>query len=138
MIRIICTLCLAWSSLGLVAQSRAEIDRMRALTQPPPRQTWQVAQENQDEFQLAFSGMFLFYKTFISSQDASRCNFTPSCSEYALAALKERGLLIGPLAAFDRLSRCNSLNQADYTRHPETGMLYDPVDPAEERLPVPR
>ncbi|RMG57186.1 MAG: membrane protein insertion efficiency factor YidD [Bacteroidetes bacterium] len=82
--------------------------------------------------------MFLLYKNFISSQDASRCNFTPSCSEYALEAIKSRGLLAGPLAAFDRLSRCTSVNQEDYTRHPETGMLYDPVDPAEERLPLPR
>lgn len=134
MTRIICTLCLLWSSLGLLAQQPDEIAQMRSLTQAPARPQWNM--NHQDEFQLAFAGLFFFYKSFISSQDASRCNFTPSCSEYALAAIKQQGLLLGPINAFDRLSRCNSLNQADYIRHPETGMLYDPVEPEAERLPV--
>ena len=39
--------------------------------------------------------------------DYPSCNFTPSCSEYALKAIKKKGIFIGLFAAFDRLSRCN-------------------------------
>jgi hypothetical protein len=38
-----------------------------------------------------FSGLFLFYKSFVSSQDAQSCSFTPSCSVYALEAVKNQG-----------------------------------------------
>ena len=57
--------------------------------------------------QYLFTGLFVFYKKCISSQDYPSCNFTPSCSEYALKAIKKKGIFIGLFAAFDRLSRCN-------------------------------
>jgi len=57
--------------------------------------------------QYLFTGLFVFYKKCISSQDYPSCNFTPSCSEYALKVIKKKGLVIGLFAAFDRLSRCN-------------------------------
>jgi putative component of membrane protein insertase Oxa1/YidC/SpoIIIJ protein YidD len=52
---------------------------------------------------------FLVYKTFISSQDKPSCVFTPSCSEYALESIRTKGLVLGWLNAFDRLSRCHGL-----------------------------
>ena len=57
---------------------------------------------------LVFSSMFIFYKKCISSQDGQSCNFSPSCSAYALKAIKKKGIIIGFLATFDRLARCNS------------------------------
>ena len=50
---------------------------------------------NTNEVQFVFSGLFLFYKSFISSQDAQSCSFTPSCSVYALEAVKKQGVLKG-------------------------------------------
>jgi putative membrane protein insertion efficiency factor len=38
---------------------------------------------------------------------AGSCKYYPSCSEYALGALREYGLLRGSLLAVWRLARCN-------------------------------
>ncbi len=83
--------------------------------------------ENTNEIQFLFSGLFLFYKSFISSQDAQSCSFTPSCSVYALEAVKKQGVLKGMLNGFDRLSRCNSLSPEKYKIDPETSLLIDPL-----------
>lgn len=77
---------------------------------------------------LASAG-FLFYKTFISSQDRPSCIFTPSCSEYAMQSIEKKGLFLGWLSAFDRLSRCHGLvNHEHYPFDPEKQRFYDPVD----------
>ncbi len=89
---------------------------------------WQYAKDNTNELQLVFSGLFLFYKEFVSSQDASSCSFTPSCSEYALLAIKKQGFVIGSINFFDRFSRCNGLSPEHYHRHPKTHLLNDPVE----------
>jgi uncharacterized protein len=74
-----------------------------------------------------FTPAFLVYKKFISSQDVSRCTFTPSCSEYAMESILKKGFLTGLLASFDRLSRCNNLGTGKYPVHPQTHLYYDPV-----------
>ncbi len=61
-------------------------------------------------------GFFLFwmYKQFISSQDIPNvCRFHPSCSEYGLLQIDKNGLIIGSLATFDRLTRCNGRQNED-------------------------
>jgi putative membrane protein insertion efficiency factor len=83
------------------------------------------AKNNQNEMQFTFSMFFLFYKSFISSQDNSRCNFTPSCSEYALQSIKKFGLLKGSLNAMDRLSRCNGLAPEQYEVDEHLHLLID-------------
>ncbi|RUA32170.1 MAG: membrane protein insertion efficiency factor YidD [Bacteroidetes bacterium] len=83
--------------------------------------------ENTNEVQFLFSGLFLFYKSFISSQDAQSCSFTPSCSVYALQAVKKQGVFKGMLNGFDRLSRCNSLSPEKYDVDPKTKLLIDPL-----------
>ncbi|PID91963.1 MAG: membrane protein insertion efficiency factor YidD [Bacteroidetes bacterium] len=71
---------------------------------------------------------FLFYKTFISSQDTPSCVFTPSCSEYALRSIQQKGLVLGWLSAFDRLSRCHGLvGHQHYPFDEEKMRFYDPV-----------
>lgn len=84
--------------------------------------------ENTNEIQFMFSGLFLFYKSFISSQDSQSCSFTPSCSVYALEAVKKQGVLKGMLNGFDRLSRCNSLSPEKYEIDPKTQLLIDPLE----------
>ncbi|MEI6780153.1 MAG: membrane protein insertion efficiency factor YidD [Verrucomicrobiota bacterium] len=59
-------------------------------------------------------------KTFIFGP-LGRCRFTPSCSEYALAALRRHGALSGSWLALKRIGRC----------HPWGGCGHDPV-PAEK------
>lgn len=81
------------------------------------------------ETEIIFSFGFLFYKTFISSQDTPSCVFTPSCSEYAVQAIREKGLIVGWLYSFDRLSRCHSLVHMDhYPFDNEKKRFYDPVE----------
>ena len=72
--------------------------------------------------------LFRLYKQFISSQDAGNCPFYPSCSEYMMQAIQRRGVILGIIDAFDRLSRCNGFNMEIYPVQPEKRRLYDPVE----------
>ena len=47
------------------------------------------------------------YRFFISPQLGDHCRFVPSCSEYALDALREHGAIRGSWLAARRLSRCH-------------------------------
>jgi hypothetical protein len=75
-----------------------------------------------------FTGrMFRFYKKNISSQDHGSCSFTPSCSEYAIVAIRKQGLLAGSCNALDRISRCNGKNSRHYFIDAGTDLLIDEV-----------
>ena len=94
----------------------------------PVKKTYAFARQNQNEIEMILSGMFLFYKRFISSQDAQHCGFTPSCSEFALRSIQKKGVFIGTLMGFDRLARCNGLSPENYTRDLHSHLLIDPVE----------
>jgi len=84
--------------------------------------------EAKNEIDITISAFFLFYKTFISSQDVPTCVFTPSCSVYAVQAFQKKGLLVGWLSTFDRLSRCHGLVNPDHYHFDTNKMrFYDPV-----------
>lgn len=85
---------------------------------------WQ-AKNNTSEVEVAFSGLFLFYKTFLSSQDLTVCTFTPSCSEYGILAIKEHGVAKGGLMTIDRLTRCNGLSAEKYEFDTQLMLLKD-------------
>jgi hypothetical protein len=123
--------------LSAQSQSLTEIEQFRSLHPVENSgKKWEAAQKNDTEYEWAFSQLFLLYKRFVSSQDINACSFTPSCSVYALEAIKAQGILVGGINFFDRFARCNSLSPEDYSRHPHTRMLYDPVD-WQESLPDP-
>lgn len=84
-------------------------------------------QKYENEYNLLASKSFLFYKRFISSQDASQCSFTPSCSEYAIQAIQKQGFIGGILNFLDRFSRCNSLSPENYSKDPHNHLLIDPI-----------
>jgi putative membrane protein insertion efficiency factor len=42
------------------------------------------------------------------------CRFMPTCSEYAIEAVKERGVVIGGTLALWRILRCNPLCKGGY------------------------
>lgn len=82
-----------------------------------------------NEIDIFFSTGFLLYKNFISSQDKPSCIFSPSCSEYAVEAFQKKGLFVGWVKTFDRLSRCNGFaNQSHYHFINDKKLFYDPVD----------
>lgn len=58
-----------------------------------------------------------FYQLCISPLTPSACRFTPTCSQYALEALRKHGLFKGLWLTVRRLARC----------HPWGGSGYDPV-----------
>lgn len=87
-----------------------------------------VLKDASNEAELALGAAFYVYKTFISSQDMPSCIFSPSCSQYAVDAFQNKGLITGWLATFDRLSRCHGLaNPAHYIMSPNKKLFYDPV-----------
>ncbi|MCF0189419.1 MAG: membrane protein insertion efficiency factor YidD [Bacteroidaceae bacterium] len=59
----------------------------------------------------------LFYQRFISPLTPPACRFTPTCSQYALEAIRKHGPLKGGWLAVRRILRC----------HPWGGYGYDPV-----------
>lgn len=59
------------------------------------------------------------YQLAISPFTGGACRFSPSCSDYAMAAIVEHGLLRGLALALRRVSRC----------HPFGGAGFDPVPP---------
>ena len=120
-------LSLAWPDMAQ-AQTTDEIRSMKPVMEVATRRPdYSFARENRNEIQMLFSGLFLFYKNFISSQDGASCSFTPSCSEYGIEAVKRQGVILGIMNTFDRLTRCNSLSQEKYTLHKQTHLLHDPV-----------
>jgi hypothetical protein len=63
------------------------------------------------------SGLFLAYRGLISPILPGSCRYRPTCSAYALDAVRRFGAVRGGLLAVRRLARC----------HPWGGFGYDPV-----------
>jgi putative membrane protein insertion efficiency factor len=72
-------------------------------------------------YQLIFSPLqtFLFGAT-------GACRYTPSCSAYAVEALKEHGAIKGTALAAKRICRC----------HPWGGCGHDPVPPKNQKSKI--
>ncbi len=58
-----------------------------------------------------------FYQICISPLKPPSCRFTPTCSSYAIEALKKHGPIKGGYLSFRRILKC----------HPWGGSGYDPV-----------
>jgi putative membrane protein insertion efficiency factor len=50
------------------------------------------------------------YRRFVSPLIAPRCRFYPSCSSYAMEAIRELGAFRGTIVAAWRVLRCNPFN----------------------------
>jgi len=54
------------------------------------------------------------YQRFISPAIPQRCKYEPSCSRYAVDAIRQYGILRGPVLAGWRLLRCNPWSHGGY------------------------
>ncbi len=59
----------------------------------------------------------VFYRYAISPLKPATCRYTPTCSQYAIEAIKKHGPFKGSFLAAKRIGRC----------HPWGGHGYDPV-----------
>jgi len=111
------------------AQTKEDIKLVSNLIEAPQYANQYHAQKHEKNLATAVARwFFVIYKNYVSSQDGNHCTFSPSCSEYALQSVKKKGLFIGVLAAFDRLTRCNGLSPDKYPIRKGTNLLYDPVE----------
>jgi putative membrane protein insertion efficiency factor len=72
---------------------------------------------------LLLIGLIRGYRIAISPLFPPVCRFYPTCSQYAIAALEEHGLLKGTWLATARICRCHPLAQGGY----------DPVPPGRQQ-----
>lgn len=68
-------------------------------------------------FSILFLALIRFYQVAISPLKPPSCRFTPTCSQYAIEAIKKHGPFKGLYLAIRRILRC----------HPWGGSGYDPV-----------
>ena len=66
---------------------------------------------------LPFIGLIRFYQKCISPLTPPACRYTPTCSQYAIEAIRKYGAIKGCWLAAKRIARC----------HPWGGSGYDPV-----------
>ena len=66
---------------------------------------------------LPLIGIVRFYQICISPLKPPTCRFTPTCSQYALQALRKYGPIKGSWLTVKRLAKC----------HPWGGSGYDPL-----------
>jgi uncharacterized protein len=59
-------------------------------------------------------GVIKIYKIIISPLLPSSCRFYPTCSSYAIIALKKYGLITGLLLSLKRLLRCHPFCDGGY------------------------
>jgi uncharacterized protein len=118
--------CQLISLLALKNDVKAQINIYReAIPNGNIKLVHKEAKGNKNIAQLGFSGLFLFYKTFVSSQDQAVCTFTPSCSEFGILAVKRFGMIKGGVMTMDRLTRCNGLSPQNYEVNKKSLLLID-------------
>lgn len=66
----------------------------------------------------ALLGLIRLYRKYVSPLKKPSCRFYPTCSQYALEALEQHGLICGLWMSVRRICRC----------HPFHPGGYDPVD----------
>lgn len=90
--------------------------------------TYNIEKEKFQIFDVVFQQLFWAYKHLLSSQDAHRCPFQVSCSEYMIISIQKKGVIPGFLNGVDRVMRCNGLSNEHYAVDSLTLQLIDPVE----------
>ena len=56
-------------------------------------------------------GLIEFYRRFISPLTPPKCRFYPSCSQYAILAIRKYGIFKGVFKSVWRILRCNPFSK---------------------------
>ena len=76
-------------------------------------------------FAVGLRGLVHTYRVFVAPWLPPACRFTPSCSVYALEALKRHGAFHGGWLSVKRLARCQPWGAWGYDPVPD-GPIHDP------------
>lgn len=55
-----------------------------------------------------------FYHNYLSGMTLCRCRFTPTCSEYTVEAIQDKGIFKGMFRGVRRILRCNPFHPGGY------------------------
>ncbi|MEU4415746.1 membrane protein insertion efficiency factor YidD [Nocardia salmonicida] len=69
----------------------------------------------------ALISLIELYRTYVSPTRMPICRFTPTCSEYAVTALRTRGLVVGSALTVVRLAKCAPWHPGGWDPVPERG-----------------
>lgn len=64
-------------------------------------------------------GLIRIYQLALSPWLGSNCRFAPSCSQYAIEAIRQHGVWRGLLLGGRRVSRCHPWNEGGFDPVPE-------------------
>lgn len=70
-------------------------------------------------FQYPFLLLIRFYQVAISPFTQATCRFEPTCSSYAIEAIKKHGFLIGGRLALLRIMSCHPWGRSGYDPVPK-------------------
>lgn len=76
--------------------------------------------QTQSKMQTILINLVKFYQTFISPMKAPSCRFTPTCSQYAVEAIKIHGSVKGSWLSVKRLLKCHPLHPGGSDPVPES------------------
>ena len=81
-------------------------------------------------------GLVVGYQRFISPLRPATCRYYPSCSAYAVTALRTHGPFRGTWLTLHRLGRCHPWSSGGVDHVPGTGRTYrDPMPEPVDRDP---
>lgn len=114
---------------GCFAQLAKDIEQLKTIDvyRQEQKPKYSVPQNNSTLYLVA-KQFFVFYKHFVSSQDANVCPYSPSCSVYMMHSIEKKGVLAGVLNGFDRWTRCNGRDLEKYFMDHSIHKLIDPPD----------
>lgn len=75
-----------------------------------------------------------FYQRFITPYTPASCRYYPTCSAYAVTALRTRGAVVGTVLTIWRLLRCNPWSDGGVDHVPTTGLRRERAGSAERSL----
>lgn len=73
----------------------------------------------------------VFYRRFLSPLKPPMCRFEPTCSGYALEAIRTRGIFVGGALTTWRICRCQPFCKGGHDPVPQQG--FRPTDQDRER-----
>ncbi len=103
------------------------IRQVNPILKVKPQESISIEPQVSSELKFAATALIRLYQVFVSSQDGPSCGFSPSCSRFGMAAIKEYGIMRGVLLTADRLLRCNGSQAQHYHKAHNSEKYADPI-----------